>query len=81
MPRPKGSKNKPKGELMGLQYEKLPDLLTPEEAAIWLRTSRGKIMKQIRENIIPQDCYEMNGPRYQLKKYKLAVLKGLRPAS
>lgn len=78
MPRPKGSKNKPKDVLNGLIYENLPDFLTPEEVAKWRRTSRSKIMKMIYNKEIPEDCYERDGNRYKLKKYKLAFLWEIR---
>lgn len=79
MSRPKGSKNKPKDNgLTGLIYETLPDVLTPREAAKWLRISRNELMRQIHTGEIPEDCYEKSGIRYKLKKNRLAVLKGLR---
>lgn len=75
MPRPKGSKNKPKDNgLTGLIYENLPDFLSPEEVAKWRRTSRSKIMKMVYNREIPEDCYERDGNRYKFKKYKLALL-------
>lgn len=78
MPRTKGAKNKPK-ELK--TYESLPDIITPAEAARWLRTSRSNLMKQIRSGDIPKDCYTMNGTHYKLSKSKLAILKGIREPS
>jgi excisionase family DNA binding protein len=72
--RTKGSKNKTKQGLEILQFEKLPDLLSPNEAALWLRTSRVTIMKRIHNGEIPADCYTMWGKNYKLKKRKLYEL-------
>jgi excisionase family DNA binding protein len=75
MPRTKGAKNKPR-ELK--TYESLPDILTPAEAARWLRMSRSNLVKQIHSGEIPKDCYYMVGTHYKLIKSKLATLKGIR---
>lgn len=92
MPRPKGSKNKPKGlsqedvtrmviaeaSKVVPKFENLPDFMKPAEVAVWRRTSRARIMKMIYEKEIPEDCYDKNGNRYLLKKHKLALLFGIR---
>jgi hypothetical protein len=78
MARTKGAINKPK-ELR--QYDQLPDLLTPRQAAEWLRMNRGLLMEQIHQGIIPADCYQRRGTRFLIIKNKLAEHIGIKKAS
>jgi hypothetical protein len=62
-------------------YDKIPDILTPEEAGKWLRICRSEVMKRIYSGEIPKECYQKSGNRYKLIKQKLAVLWGIKEAS
>jgi hypothetical protein len=76
MPRPKGSKNKPKLPLPQ-RYEMLDDILTPQQVADWWKTSWQEIMRQIATGEIPEDCYWKQGREHKMIKRKLAILKGI----
>ena len=80
MPRPKGSKNKPR-EPESQRYEMLDDILTVEEVARWLKTNWLEIKRQIDTGEIPEDCYWKNGREHKMIKRKIAVLKGIVPAA
>jgi hypothetical protein len=76
MPRPKGSKNKPKLPLPQ-RYEMLDDILTLQQVADWWKTSWQEIKRQVETGEIPTDCYWMQGREHKMIKRKLALLKGI----